>query len=81
MSGKAEVMRVSLDGGSTFTNAPEGVIVVYDDVLVPGEDEEGHVEFHFSHEGLITDVWVANENLGSEGETIDELVTRLCKED
>jgi hypothetical protein len=74
-------MRVCLDGGGTFSDAPEGVIVIYDDVRVSAEDEEGHVEFHFSHEGLITDVWADNENVGSDGETIDELVTRLCKED
>lgn len=70
-------MKVSTDGGQTFVDAPEGVIVCYEDVLAPGEDENATVEFKFTHEGLITDVWVGNENPGSEGETIEELIDRL----
>lgn len=74
-------MKVSLDGGVTYVDAPEGVRVMYENVLIPGEDAYGEVLFNFSTQGIITDVWTLESNVGTESETIDELVERLVEKE
>jgi hypothetical protein len=78
-------MKVSLDGGETFVEAPNGVRVVYENVDVPGEDESGEVHVNLTHEGIITDVWVSrveslDHNIGTSSSTVDEIVERLVDE-
>jgi hypothetical protein len=74
-------MIVSLDGGVTWREAPQGVRVTYNNIDVPGEDEQGLVCFNFTEEGQITDVWVdredAEHNIGTSSEMIGEIVERL----
>ena len=68
-------MKVSLDGGLTFQEKDE-VRIIYDNVIV----EEGNAELHVTatHEGLISDVFFTGGNLGTEGETAQEITDRLC---
>ena len=78
---------ISLDGGATWKPAPEGVRVRFDDVDVPGEEERpSQLLFNFTHEGLITDLWVSRQeeldhNLATSSVTFDELVFRMVEED
>jgi hypothetical protein len=73
---------VSLDGGKTFQPAPSGVVVVYKDVRVDGEDRPGELSFKATREGLSTDVWVTREepldhNIGAEIVPIERIISRL----
>ena len=71
-------MKVSLDGGETYQDAPNGVRVIYD-VIVDDEDGDGDGELHINltDEGIIImDVW-SDENHGTNSETTDEIVERL----
>lgn len=70
-------MMVSLDGGETFTPAQEGVRIIYSDVLVDGEDEPGELHLNATSEGLIFDVWVSNENMGTSSELVEDMVAAL----
>lgn len=78
-------MKYSIDGGSTYHDAPEGVRVLYEGVDVPGEDAPGEVHYNHTGEGLITDVWVTRDtsldhNIGTDCEQISDLVDRLVEE-
>jgi hypothetical protein len=77
-------MIVSLDGGETWVEAPQGVRVTYNDVDIPGEDEQGSLCFNFTEEGQITDVWVGrgddDHNIGTSSEMVEEIVERLVEE-
>jgi hypothetical protein len=78
-------IKVSLDGGATYQEAPEGVRVAYEDVDIPGEDSAGELHANFTHEGLILDVWASrneplDHNIGTSSETVDEIVERLVRE-
>lgn len=75
-------MKVSLDGGVTYVEAPEGVRVIHDGVMLDGEGGRGEIHFNHTHEGLITDVWTTtNEgedyNIGTGAEDLDHIATRL----
>jgi hypothetical protein len=73
---------VSLDGGVTYQPATDGVRIIYQEVDVPGEDEDGELHVNCTHEGLILDVWMNNEestNIGTNSETVDEIVSRLVE--
>ena len=77
--------KVSLDGGTTYQDAPEGIRVIYEVEEVPGEDGEGEVHINLTHEGIITDVWVSREssldhNIGTQSEGIADLVERLVED-
>lgn len=78
-------MLVSLDGGVTYQDVRDGVRVLYEDVLIPGEDEQGQLLLNCTEEGLIQDVWVtrddADHNIGTSSATVDELVDRLVEDD
>ena len=74
-------MRVSLDGGQTYLQAPEGVRVA-----VEGDFQDGFnslLELIVTHEGLIIDHWCINgrgevsENLATESSTFYDIVHRL----
>lgn len=76
------IIKVSLDGGATWQVAPCGVRVIYEDVLVPGEDEKGQLHLNATHEGIITDVWVTGDvpldhNIGTSSKTIDDMVCEM----
>lgn len=76
---------VSLDGGKTFMPAPNGIRIIYKDVLVPGEDEPGELHLNATSEGLISDLWVTREehlvhNLGTSAQMLDDLVEHLVED-
>lgn len=75
-------MKISLDGGQTFIEAPEGVRVVYGGVMIPGEDGRGELHVNLTHEGVISDLWTTRDepldhNIGTRAEMLDDLVERL----
>lgn len=52
-------MKVSLDGGQTYQDAPEGVRIVYDNipVVIDGEDSLGELHINHTTETVVTDLW------------------------
>lgn len=77
----AYAMEVSLDGGLTWQKAPAGVRIAYKGVHVDGEDGRGEVHINCTHQGLITDIWSGKEeNVGTDCVMIDDIVSRLVKE-
>lgn len=77
-------MRVSLDGGVTFQEAPHGVRIVYEDVLIPGKDGTGELRFNATHEGLIINIWTTRDepldhNIGSSAEMNEDIISRLVE--
>lgn len=77
-------IEVSLDGGETYDPAPQGVRITYKDVIVDSEDEDGELDFNFTHEGMVTDLWVSREdpmdhNLATDSEMIEDIQHRLVK--
>lgn len=78
-------MRVSLDGGVTYVDAPEGVRVSYDDQMVPGEDEtDGQLLVNLTYEGIIMDLWVTKDgedhNIGTSSEQTVDIMSRLIED-
>lgn len=77
-------MRVSLDGGESYQDAPNGVRVLWDDLPIPGEDEAGELHVNCTEEGLIQDVWVDRgdepHNAGTSSATVDEIVAQLVED-
>ena len=81
-------MYVSLDGGISYLPSNQGVRIVYPKVMIAGEDGRGELHINATHEGVITDVWIADQfsapgsddNLGSKTETIDDIVCKLVDE-
>jgi hypothetical protein len=71
-------MKVSLDGGETFIDAPAGVRVVYENVDTP-DFETGEVHVNMTDEGIIVDVWARHTNVGTDSETVGELVDRVTR--
>lgn len=74
-------MQVSLDGGSSYLEAPEGVRVIYSN-LIAGENEtpvEAHI--NLTREGIISDIWGKGDDqegpLGSDTVMIDDIVARV----
>lgn len=70
-------MQVSLDGGLTWQDAKQGVYVTYDNLLIPGECDNGDLTIRLTHEGVIMDVWTDESNIGTSSEMADEIVQRL----
>jgi len=78
-------MKVSLDGGETFVNVLDGVRVIYEGMMIPGEDGCGELHVNLTHEGIITDVWATREypldhNIGTSSEMTDDIICRLVEE-
>jgi len=76
------IIKVSLDGGVTFHEAKEGVRIVYEDVMIPGEDGTGEFHLNATHEGLISDLWTTRDepldhNIGTSAQMLDDLVSEL----
>jgi len=75
-------VEVSLDGGATYQPAPNGVRIIYKNIMIDGEDGRGEVHINATHEGLITDIWTTRDepldhNIGTESVLIDDIVSRL----
>jgi hypothetical protein len=79
-------LAVSLDDGATWTPAPQGVRISLANISVPGEDALGQMDFNFTGEGLITDVWVSREehldhNIATVSEDYVTLLSGLIEAD
>lgn len=77
-------IKVSLDGGTTFLEAPEGVRVIYENVPIPGEDGSGELHLNFTHEGVISDLWTTRDepldhNIGTRSQELVDLVSALVE--
>lgn len=78
-------IRVSLDGGETFFNAPNDVRLIYPDQLVPGEDGSGELHITATQEGLVLDVWVTREehldhNIGTSSQMASDLISDMVED-
>lgn len=63
--------------GENWLPAPEGMKVMLQDALIPGE-ERGDLVFNFTTEGLIQDVWTdESTNAGTSSQTYDEILSDL----
>jgi pyruvate carboxylase len=79
-------IKVSLDGGVTYVEAKEGVRIIYEDVILPGEDETGELHINATHEGLIQDIWVTREtsldhNIATKSESIEDITHAMVEND
>ena len=81
-------LKVSLDGGDTYVDAPNGVRVIYTDMMIIGEEEGGEIHVNLTQEGIITDLWQhgvcegpgsspTDFNVGTSAEPIDDIICRL----
>lgn len=70
---------VSLDGGQTYQDAPEGVRVLYGNVYLGDDEPRGELYVNASHEGLIMDLWTqpGDEHLGTQAQMLEDLVADL----
>lgn len=83
--GEGVKLKVSLDGGVMFLDAPQGIRVIYENVNVMGEDDQAQVHITLSDEGMVRDVWALrastpDENLGTSSQTLSEMVEQLVPE-
>ncbi len=81
-------LRISLDDGLTYMDAPNGLRVYIKPEAVDenGKDRDLSIEVCYTHEGVITDLWDdpsrgstygSEENLGTSALTYEELVAFL----
>lgn len=78
--------QVSLDGGETYQNAPNGVRLIYKRMPIPDDGyEAGELHVNATHEGLILDVWatrkglVLDENIGTSSQMATDIVARMVE--
>jgi hypothetical protein len=79
------ILQVSLDGGLTFIDAPQGVRVVHPKIEHP--DIEGITDqliVNHTHEGIIMDVWentepdvLTYENVGTSSQMLAEIIAGI----
>ena len=77
-------MQVSLDDGKTWTVVKSNVRVAYNDIFIPGEDENGSLYINLSVGGILTDVWVTrrshgDHNIGTKCQLVDDIVDELVE--
>jgi hypothetical protein len=67
-------MRVSLDGGVTYQDVPEGVRVIYDEGLM--DEDENPVELHINctKEGVVLDLWDSDREMDDESTATTSLM-------
>lgn len=79
------MISVSLDNGVTWFNCPDGVRINIEKQWIDGEESRGDLVFNFTHEGLITDIWVLNEaevevNVATSSVMYSELISQMIAE-
>jgi hypothetical protein len=77
-------MKISLDGGVTWQPAPEGVRIVLEDQEIPGEDVVADLNFNFTDEGIIYDIWqsvsdTTSTNLATRSQDYDAVLYELME--
>lgn len=55
----------SVDGGENWYVAKKGIRISVD---VPDEDENKQLSFNFTSEGLISDVWIGNDQVATDSQ-------------
>ena len=71
-------MKVSLDDGKTWLEVES--VRVSQNIPDPTENElEVNLNFNFTHEGLISDVWIDNVVQGTSSETYLEIGDKLVQ--
>mgnify|MGYP006292706201 CR=1 FL=1 len=84
MKAEGKMISITLDHGKTWIPCPNGVRVNIENLPIDGEDLAGCLVFHFTNEGVITDVWVINEdnedeNMGTSAKMFSDIVYRLVE--
>lgn len=79
------MISVSLDNGVTWLDCPDGLRVNLEKQNIDGEVTDGDLVFNFTHEGLITDIWVLNEaeievNVATSSVLYSELISQMVEE-
>lgn len=77
-------LRVSLDGGASWQDAPNGVRATYSGIEFE-DGRKGELALNVTDEGVITDLWselvVGEEHLehleGTDSQSIDDLIAKL----
>lgn len=78
-------MQVSLDGGVTYQQAPNGVRIIYEDVPLVEPEDFGELHINATAEGLIYDAWVARVteqgvediNVGTRSDLVTDIAFQL----
>ena len=60
------MLKVSLDGGETFVDAPEGVRIIVPLDFVPSDGGSGQLHVNFTDEGIIKDIWSDDQEPGDD---------------
>jgi hypothetical protein len=72
-------LKYSIDGGVTYLDAPDGIRVIYSELYIDGEDGRGELHLNHTLEGVVSDVWVGDENPGTESREVDDIVRALTE--
>ena len=70
-------MLVSLDGGVTYTEAPEGVRIIHDTAFRVGDDEPVALHINLTNEVMVLDLWSESANVGTECQMFDDIVNEF----
>jgi hypothetical protein len=75
-------MKIILDDGTEIKS--DSVTLIWEDQLVPGENENGELHIKATSEGLVSDVWVSREqsldhNLATAWRTTDDIIETLVE--
>ena len=79
------MISISMDNGVTWLSCPDGVRINIEKQWIDGEESRGDLVFNFTHEGLITDIWVLNEaevevNVATSSIMYSELISQMIAE-
>jgi hypothetical protein len=79
-AGKDSATQVSLDGGLTYRPAPSGVRIIQKGMAFD-DDVTGEVHLNVTGEGVITDLWAGDVNMGTDSVTFNDEIGRLYAPD
>lgn len=76
------MISITYDDGKTWIPCPDGVRV---NIWINGEEHQGELVFNFTHEGVITDIWVqtkadCDSNVGTSSEMYSDIISRLVED-
>lgn len=71
------IIKVSIDGGQNWLDAPDGARVMYEGVSHHDEDDIVDLSLNHTHEGVITDILDASGVRETDCQEIDDIMARL----
>jgi len=79
------MISITFNDGKTWIPCPDGVRVNIENQWIDGEERQGELVFNFTHEGVITDIWVQTEadcdsNVGTSSEMYSDIISRLVED-